>query len=166
MLFCFYLICAPIVVHPTVISFNLFFLFCPTSVLSISYKAALSSNPLASLSEKRPCSHVQSMRANHCVRRMLSLFVRQRIVGLDYDWEGWYPWRWKMQLTATPKCICHHKKPPYWLMKAQQLAMQWKVKWGSIYFGKVQDSLNTQTVLHLNLSPFSLIGYMINNTSL
>lgn len=56
------------------------------------------------------------------------------------------------------------KGPTCWLMKAQHLAMRWKVKWRSIFFGKVEDSLSTQTIFHLNVSPFSPIGDEINNT--
>lgn len=47
-------------------------------------------------------------------------------------------------------------------MKAQHLATWWKVKWRSIFSGKVEDSLSTQTIFHLNVSPFSPIRDMIN----
>lgn len=55
------------------------------------------------------------------------------------------------------------KSPPCWLMKAQHLATRWKVKWRSIFSGKVEDSLSTQTIFQLNVSPFSPIRDMINN---
>ena len=38
------------------------------------------------------------------------------------------------QLTARPVTICHHIESPCWVMKAQQLLIQWAGKWESLLY--------------------------------
>lgn len=59
-------------------------------------------------------------------RRFSSSFsVSSTLARIHHDWSCQ---RWKMHSEQDHECITHHEGAPHWLMKVQQLAMQWKVE--------------------------------------